>query len=311
VGPNSWQRVIAALVHKFIAPVPMQAFRRRAAAWLLGASLGMLAGCAAPPPGAPSQDDASLPWQRVAAGLEYRSFSPWPDIRVHVLRLDLRAPGLRLVVSSHADRGLPMDRRAESAGAVASFNASFFDHSFVPRGVTVSQGQVWSPVLQAAASPWLACDPLQRCRIGFADTATPPADAVNAVAGTPWLVRDGQVRTAADDGRCPAFCAGAHPRTAVGLAGQGRWLLVVLAEGRRPPVAGMTLVQLSRLMRDLGADDAINLDGGGSSTLWLQGRAVTARPANEPAERALANVVSIVHAQADAGHDAGASRDRP
>ena len=50
---------------------------------------------------------------------------------------------------------------------------------------------------------------------------------------------------------------------------------------------------------------AINLDGGGSSTLWLQGRAVMARPANEPAERALANVVSIVRSVADPGADSG------
>ena len=112
------------------------------------------------------QDEAAAPWQRVTGGLHYRSFSPWPDGRVHVLRLDLREPGLRLVVSSPAQRGLPMDRRADGAAAVASFNASFFDRSFVPRGVTVSQGQAWTPVLQAAASPWLACDRVQRCHIG-------------------------------------------------------------------------------------------------------------------------------------------------
>lgn len=243
-----------------------------------------------------------MPWQRVAQGLDYRSFSPWPDSRVHVLRLDLREPGLRVEVSAPAERGLPMDRRAERApAAVASFNASFFDSSFVPRGVTVSQGEVWAPVLAAGASPWLACDRTQRCRIGFVDAAKRPADAMNAVAGTPWLVREGQVRTEADDAGCPGLCARRHPRTAVGLAGQGRWLLVVLAEGRRPPVAGVTLAQLSQLMRELGAQDAINLDGGGSSTLWLQGRAVMARPDNEPGERPLANVVRIVRADAATG----------
>ena len=305
VGPSLWQQVIAAFVHRFIAPVSIQAFRRRVAVWLLGAFLGVVAGCATPPSSWQGQKDAATPWQRVTTGLDYSSFSPWPDSRVHVLRLDLREPSLRLVVSPPADRGLPMDRRAESASAVASFNASFFDRSFVPRGVTVSQGQAWTPVLQAAASPWLACDRLQRCRIGFADTATGGADAVNAVTGTPWLVRAGQVRSEADDAGCAALCASTHPRTAVGLAGKGRWLLVVLAEGRRPPVTGVTLVQLSQLMHDLGAMDAINLDGGGSSTLWLQGRAVMARPANEPVERAVANVVSIVYSGIETGLDSG------
>lgn len=273
---------------------------RRRAAWCYCACLAVLAGCATPPPW-PGQDPVAAPWQRVVSGLDYRNFSPWPNSQVHVLRLDLREPGLRLEVSSPAERGLPMDQRAEALVAVASFNASFFDGGFVPRGVTISQGQVWAPVLVAGASPWLACDRAQRCRIRFEDTATVPVDAVNAVAGTPWLVRAGQVRSADDDARCATFCGGDHPRTAVGLAGQGRWLLVVLAEGRRPPVAGVTLARLSQLMRDLGADDAINLDGGGSSTLWLQGRAVMARPDNEPGERALANVVSIVRTDAVTG----------
>ena len=256
--------------------------------------LAVLAGCTTPPRVWQGPDIAAVPWQRVATGLDYRVFSPWPDSRVHVLQLDLHEPSLRLEVSAPQARGLAMDQRPETAAALASFNASFFDGNFVPRGITVGQGQVWAPVLAAEASPWLACDAWQRCRMRFEGTAGVPAGTANAVAGTPWLVRDGLVRTQADDATCAALCARTHPRTAVGLTGNGRWLLVVLVEGRRPPVAGVTLVQLSALMRTLGADEAINLDGGGSSTLWVQGRAVMARPANEPQERALSSTVSIV-----------------
>lgn len=290
-----------ASVRECIAHIQVLRGGRQFAAWSLGTLLAVLVGCAMPRPAWQGQDAVAAPWQQVVPGLDYRSFSPWPDSRVHVLRLDLREPGLRLEVSAPAQRGLAMDQRPDSTAAVASFNASFFDRNFAPRGVTVSQGQVWAPVLAADASPALVCDARQRCRMRFADTAVVPAGAMNAVAGTPWLVRGGQTRTAADDAGCAALCAHAHPRTAVGLVGQGRWLLVVLAEGRRPPVAGVTLAQLSQLMRDLGADDAINLDGGGSSTLWLQGRVVMARPANEPLERALSNVVNIVFSGADTG----------
>ena len=300
-GRFSRQAMTSAFPSPFIRRLTARRSGQHVAVWILLGSLMAQAGCVAPPPLVQGQDASAAPWQQVAAGLFYSSFSPWSESRVHVLSLDLRQAGLRLELSAPQARGLAMDQRPQATLAVASFNASFFDRGFVPRGITVSQGDVWAPVLAAEASPSMACDRLQRCRITFTNTATPPSDAVNVVAGTPWLVRAGQPRTDLDDASCPALCARTHPRTAIGLAGQGRWLLVVLAEGRRPPLAGISLVQLSLLMRDLGAEDAINLDGGGSSTLWLQGRAVMARPANEPAERALANAIHIVR------HDNGAA----
>ena len=260
--------------------------------WLAG--LALLAGCSATPPTWRGQDAAAASWVRVAMGLDHLEFSPWPDSRVHVLRMDLREPGLRWLVSAPGDRGQSIDRMPVTAGALASLNASFFDRNFVPRGLTVSQGQAWAPVLAPDNSPWLACDAAQRCRIQSSATDRLPAGAYSVVAGTPWLVRAGQARTASDDAACVALCARTHPRTAVGLAGGGRWLIWVLAEGRRPPVAGLTLTQLAEVMHGLGVQDAINLDGGGSSTLWLHGRAVMARPANELPERPLANALHIV-----------------
>ncbi|MGE1095292.1 phosphodiester glycosidase family protein, partial [Pseudomonas zeae] len=87
------------------------------------------------------------------------------------------------------------------------------------------------------------------------------------VSGTPWLVRDGQARSADDDASCANLCAQSHPRTAVGMDASGRQLIVLLAAGRRGPVKGLTLAQTAELMRELGAVQAFNLDGGGSSTL--------------------------------------------
>ena len=245
-------------------------------------------------------EDAAAPqWQRLAPGLAYRVFSPVQNSRVHVLRLDLTERRLRLQVSAPELRGQTLPGMPTTATALASFNASFFDRRYTPRGVTVSDGQSWAPVLEAGASPYMACDRQQRCRIQFEDTAQLPTHSFNAVAGTPWLLRNGQARTVADDATCAAFCARSHPRTALGLSENGRWLWVALAEGRRPPVAGLSLVQLAQVLRALGAHQAINLDGGGSSSLWLHGRAVMARPANEPAERPLANAVHIVVAEVD------------
>jgi hypothetical protein len=270
---------------------------------LLGAlalCAGLLA-CASQPGDQQSSGAITAPataaWRTVHPGLRYAVFSPWPSSRVHVLQLDLFEPSLRLQVSPPQARGLTIDMLAIDPVVVASFNASFFGRGHVPRGLTVSDGVVWPGVLLPKESPALACDVAQRCTVSFLPSEVAPADWFNAVAGTPWLVRDGQARLAADDSTCASLCAQLHPRTAVGLDARGRVLTVVLAEGRRSAVGGavgVALAPLASWMRELGAHQAINLDGGGSSTLWLQGRAVMDRPANEPNERAISTVLQIV-----------------
>lgn len=62
-----------------------------------------------------------------------------------------------------------------------------------------------------------------------------------------------------------------HPRSAVAITGKGRILLVTV-DGRNERAAGMTLFELSHFLRWMQATDAINLDGGGSTTLWIEGQ---------------------------------------
>jgi len=65
-----------------------------------------------------------------------------------------------------------------------------------------------------------------------------------------------------------AFSTDRHPRSAIGLKPDGRVILLT-ADGRQPQAAGLSLVELRALMRWLGCTEAINLDGGGSTTLWV------------------------------------------
>lgn len=102
-----------------------------------------------------------------------------------------------------------------------------------------------------------------------------PAD--TAVGGTPVLVRDGR-RFVASSG--DAFVTGRHPRTVVGWTKE-RDVLLVTVDGRQPAHSvGMTLPETADLMVALGAVDALNLDGGGSTT-FVAG----AQIANSPSDR--------------------------
>lgn len=65
------------------------------------------------------------------------------------------------------------------------------------------------------------------------------------------------------------FCTNRHPRTAVAV--KGKMVLLITVDGRNNKAAGMSLFELARLLKWLGANDAVNLDGGGSTTLWVSG----------------------------------------
>lgn len=260
----------------------MHRFLQRLAGLGLGLALAGCAGLSAPPAG----------WQAVAPGVAYRAWSPWPGSEVQALRVDLAQ--VRLELSPPAEAGQPVDAMPSGRGAIASVNASFFDREFRPRGLTVSAGQAWTELRvpgRPAADPVLACE--RHCAIHFDPPPAAPAGWQLAVSGTPWLVRDGQARTPDDDATCAALCARTHPRTAVGLDASGRHLLLLLAAGRRGEVAGLTLTDTARLMRELGAAQAFNLDGGGSSTLVIRGESRLPRPFNEPALRPVANALHL------------------
>lgn len=93
--------------------------------------------------------------------------------------------------------------------------------------------------------------------------------AVDAIGGNPMLVAGGRVVDGDVNGSGAFFDR--NPRTAVGLTATGQLLLVVVDGRQGAYSAGMTLRELAGLMADLGAQTAVNLDGGGSSEMFLNG----------------------------------------
>lgn len=140
------------------------------------------------------------------------------------------------------------------------------------------------------------------------------------VAGGRPLVREGEDREGFSAGHAQFdsdITAGRHPRAAIGI--DRTRLVAVATEGRAPDEVGLTLAELAALMSDLGVDEAINLDGGGSTSLVVGGRLVNRpREANGgliPGGRALMTAVAFVartHPPAGvSGGAAAASRSAP
>ncbi|MFN8232099.1 MAG: phosphodiester glycosidase family protein [Actinomycetota bacterium] len=113
-------------------------------------------------------------------------------------------------------------------------------------------------------------------------------DVRDLVGGGPVLLRDGETTI----GGCSQPICGPNPRTAVGVTADGVVLLVVVDGRRAGYSSGMTLLALANLMRSLGAVDATNLDGGGSSTVVVQGDLMN-RP-SDGAERPVPSAIVVL-----------------
>ncbi len=112
------------------------------------------------------------------------------------------------------------------------------------------------------------------------------ANVFDAVGGAPLLLRDGQ-----PVGICRSGC-GIQPRTGVGVTANGNILLVVVDGRQRRWSVGTTVEQFTRIMRDLGAVTALNLDGGGSSEMVVEGEVVN-RP-SDGRERLISNAILVL-----------------
>jgi len=113
------------------------------------------------------------------------------------------------------------------------------------------------------------------------------------IGGGPRLVRGGQAVAPDPEIYTPAFAEARHPRTAVGVRSDGRVLLVTV-DGRQPETSvGMTIAELAALLIELGAVEAVNMDGGGSTTMVVRDRVVNS-PSDLTGERAVGDALLVI-----------------
>jgi hypothetical protein len=268
---------------------------------------------------------AAVPWTRgpegaappvvLRPGVVYeRRVQVTPRRRVaHVLRVDLEVPGLRLAATRPDDAAadLPFRARttsafAEETGAIAAINGDFFEPWApgllfgYPRsgdpvrtlGATWSRGERVPSPSQGATQ--IALGP--GAHVAFGDRPQPGGDVVG---GLCMLVAGGEI---ADLAPCRAKKPWqVHPRSAIAVDRERSTLLLVVVDGRQPRYsAGAELDELAALLLELGAHDAMNLDGGGSSTLVARGEDGRLRTLGSPIadripgrERPIANHIGV------------------
>ena len=111
-----------------------------------------------------------------------------------------------------------------------------------------------------------------------------------AITGNKFLVREGVIKVV-DDREM-------HPRTAIGIDRDTKTLIFLVVDGRQKFSRGYTMVELANKMIELGADEALNLDGGGSSTMIAKRKSGVMGVINSPSDggqRSIANGIEIIY----------------
>ena len=181
---------------------------------------------------------------------------------------------------------------AGASGAVLAVNGDFYGSC--KSGWCLRNGVLYRDSMASAATELLLVDASGDFSV-MDDRAMTAGDAEGLwqiFSFGPALVMDGEVSVDQEDEVARSMAS--NPREAIGQIGPLHYAFVV-TDGRTEESAGLSLMQLADLMRDIGCETAYNLDGGGSSTMVFQGEVVNNPTTNGRTitEREVSDIVYI------------------
>jgi exopolysaccharide biosynthesis protein len=219
----------------------------------------------------------------------------------YAVRIDLQASGVSFLVSPHSGAKESISDTPQQFAVKnhlqLAINASFFDPccSVDPVdediiGLAISEGKVVSPLsINGQYSEALMISKDNQAAIGLVTAQTDLSNIYTAVSGSAIIVKNGVNSGDENDLNKAAY---GNPRTVVGLSRDGRYLYLVVVDGRKPGYSfGTTNTESAAILLALGAYNALNLDGGGSTTMVRQndkGQILTVNKPSGGAERLVA-----------------------
>lgn len=264
----------------------------------------------------------------------YEGSNPDLPLKAWYVRVDEIDPRIttRVVVSGDSDRKESVSSFASRLDAPVVVNGGYFRMSARPAqhvGLLYIDGTVYHPATESVLRDSLRYH-TARAALGFTSegdidvvwvssrndslfewewppvniegSPSPPLDYRKAhvwsvrdgLAAGPALVFNGRIQvTANEEVFFGSSIPRVHPRTAAGYTRAGELILLVV-DGRQPASRGVDLQELATLMRDLDCVEAVNLDGGGSSTLVVNGVLVN-RPAGGTFQREVMSALAVFY----------------
>lgn len=229
-------------------------------------------------------------WSYPFSGISYLHRTGANQLSAHAVVVDLCTPGVGVRHTAFSERGRTASSFAALTGAQVVING---DWSCRP--IDVGQNSPFPPcqglpsyhtygIAAHAGEPW----PSSWSRDGLLAFAAGRVEMYDynehkeympwmqeAMSGHFQLVRDGQVSYEAATG----VASDRPPRSAIGLSEDRTQLILVTVDGRRNYI-GMNEAEIATFLVEMGAHSAFGLDGGGSSTLWMQNQGVVNDPSD-------------------------------
>jgi len=222
--------------------------------------------------------------------------------RINLLVLNKQALShYRLEIAYQSEGLIQTSHLAEDHLALAAINGSFFDRD---KGGSVSylekDDSIYSPTRNPGAK-WGVSDSilnaalvLQKNHLFRIESARSESfyeesrnESFVMVAG-PLLLKDSIPQKLPDMN----FSYKRHPRTCVGITREA--ILLITIDGRSASASGMSLPEAQKYLLALGCLDAINLDGGGSTSMWTKKEGIVNIPSDKTGERPVANALLIL-----------------
>jgi len=220
-------------------------------------------------------------WQheRIASGLVWKSshtiLNDSVRQNINILLVNLRKRDIS--ISYNPERNIKTSQQASAANGIAAVNGGFFNIksggsvTYIKTGGRIVDSDTatqWSRNVNMTGAVLIRSGReviIEKIKSDTWYNAHPEFE--DALVTGPLLVESGGMATLPET----SLVINKHPRTAAGTRNSRKVILITL-DGRTGEAAGMTLTELSELMLLLRCRDAVNLDGGGSTTMWINGK---------------------------------------
>ncbi len=229
------------------------------------------------------------------------TYTTWSDdsapAELHVIELDLTSNEIDLVATTEDQKGATPSAFGATSGAKVVVNGDYFrPRGYVPAGIARGGSETWSIAHDDARSGFVR---FHRGVTRIEASISPPSqlveelpeETVGAVGGRPMLVQGGAVESDFDCEDLEAMPCDSAPRTAVALSADRDTMWLIVVDGWQSGSIGMTAAEVAAFADQLGAADALMLDGGSASALWLTDQVVSSP--SDGVERPVANHIAV------------------